>query len=152
MLQSCIAKSLLTGLSASICPEVSQHLSTCELKPAVFTRGEREGQREGGGSTESIGREETLSWRWEITGAMQVSEEEVRWGGATARASAVLCCRRTSIQSPLSCHHWLQTPTGPRIQRTARTRASPAALHTMHSYYLPLVCIAVNTIILYSVP
>lgn len=42
------AKSLLTGLSAFICPEVSQHLSTCELNPAVFTRGEIEGQRKRG--------------------------------------------------------------------------------------------------------
>lgn len=47
--------------------------------------GGREGRGRGAGgpqSTESIGQEEMLSWRWEITGAMQASEEVVyqKWG------------------------------------------------------------------------
>lgn len=129
---------LAGGLSAFICHEVSPHLSTREWNPAVFTERDIEGQGEGGGRTPEhwicrTGGDVKLEvrnnwcnageWRRGLAGGGGVE-------GSESQDSAVLCCRRTSIQSPLSCHLCRQTPMGPRIQRTGRTWAGPAALYT----------------------
>lgn len=77
--------------------------------------------------------------------------------GSKRQASAVLCCRRTSIQSPLSGHRCLQTPTGHAAFR--EQEGHEAALHhrtplatlsnsIINSNYSAHVCFAVNTIIL----